>query len=124
MPNVGGGNQSLLGLRHTWYDVIRVDQREVNCKGGNWTELTSRMSNDDFSERCFHVSEQIGDHLDKHVQRNLSYMEPGPNGHMSLVKTFLRSRGCGLPKVQTLNTCIKRNFPGTKKKGPLLFRYK
>lgn len=85
---LGGGNQSLFGLRHIWYDIIRMDQREVNCKGGNWTEMTSRMSNDDLSERCFHVSEQFCDHLDKHIQRNLSYMEPGHNGHMSLVETF------------------------------------
>jgi len=26
-----GWNQSLFGLRHTWYDVIRMNQKEVNC---------------------------------------------------------------------------------------------
>ena len=61
---------------------------EENCKGGNRIEMTSRMSNDDFSERCFHVSEQFCDHLDKNIRRNLSCMEPGHNGPMSLVETF------------------------------------
>jgi len=47
------------------------------------------MSNDDFSESCFHVSELFFDRLDKYaIQRNLSYMEPGHNGHMSSVETF------------------------------------
>jgi len=47
------------------------------------------MSNDDFSESCFHVSEHFCDHLDKYtIERNLSYMKPGHNGHMSLVETF------------------------------------
>ena len=50
--------------------------------------MASLMSNDDFSERCFHVSEQFCGTLDKHIRRNLSYMEPGHNGHMSLVETF------------------------------------
>jgi len=44
------------------------------------------MSNDDFSESCFHGSEHFCDHLD--TQRNPSYLEPGHNGHVHLVETF------------------------------------
>jgi hypothetical protein len=34
-----GRKQSLVRLRRRWYDVIRMDHREANRKGGYWTGL-------------------------------------------------------------------------------------
>jgi hypothetical protein len=51
-----------------------MDQREVTCNGGgNSTDFTSRMSNDDFSEHRFHVGEQFFADLDKCTAKPVLY---------------------------------------------------